>query len=207
VQWLGEIGDASLVPALTALARGDAAGERVGSAAVFALGRLPDEAGVPTLTALVRTAPSERLQKDAVFWLGQQASRRAREAVRAAVLDGALPEAVRAQAVFALGHASVATADDFAFLQRLFSETRSGALREQVLMAVAQRGGAAGARWALGRARDAALPRMIHSATTTLTTQPAPIITARGSSPGLPSASTNHGRCVSTCVPAPSPMA
>jgi hypothetical protein len=162
VQWLGEVGDASLVPALTELVRGDAAGERIGSAAVFALGRLPGEAGVPTLTAFVRTAPSERLQKDAVFWLGQQASRRAREAVRAAVLDGALPEAVRAQAVFALGHASVATADDFAFLQRLFSETRSGALREQVLMAVAQRGGHAGARWALGRARDAALPRAVR---------------------------------------------
>jgi hypothetical protein len=162
VQWLGEVGDASLVPVLTALARGDAAGERVGSAAVYALGRLPDEAGVPTLTALVRTAPSERLQKDAVFWLGQQASRRAREAVRAAALDGALPEAVRAQAVFALGHANAATADDFAFLQRLFVETRSGAMREQVLMAVAQGGGPAGARWVLGRARDAALPRAVR---------------------------------------------
>jgi hypothetical protein len=35
--------------------------------------------------------------------------------------------------------------------------------------------------------------RMIHSATITLTTQPAPIITLRGNSPGLPSASMNHG--------------
>lgn len=162
VEWLGEIGDASLVPVLTALVRGDAAGERVGSAAVYALGRLPDAAGVPTLTALVRTAPSERLQKDAVFWLGQQASRQAREVVRAAVLDATLPEAVRAQAVFALGNGAAATADDVAFLQRLFAETRSGALREQVLMAVAQRGGAGGARWALGRARDVALPRAVR---------------------------------------------
>lgn len=162
VQWLGEVGDASLVPALTAFVRGDARGERVGSAAVFALGRLPGEAGMPTLIALVRTAPSERLQKESVFWLGQQGSRRAREAVRAAVLDGALPEAVRAQAVFALGHASAATADDFAFLQRLFSETQSRALREQALMAVAQGGGSAGARWVLGRARDAELPRAVR---------------------------------------------
>jgi hypothetical protein len=48
---------------------------------------------------------------------------------------------------------------------------------------------------------------MIHSATTTLITQPAPISTALGSSPGFPPTSTNHGRCVKTCVPASNPIA
>src|SRR5687768_1491320 len=48
--------------------------------------------------------------------------------------------------------------------------------------------------------------RMIHSATTTFTTQPAPINMALLDSLGLPT-SRNHGRCVNTCVPAPRPMA
>ena len=48
--------------------------------------------------------------------------------------------------------------------------------------------------------------RIIHSATTTLMTQPAPISTALADSSGLPTRM-KYGRCVNTCVAAPIPMA
>jgi hypothetical protein len=157
--WLGEVGDASLVGPLAELARGDADGSGVGSAAVYALSRLPDDAGVPALIAFARSAAPVKERKEAVFWLGHSENRRARETVRAIALDTGAAAEVRSNAIFALGHGGAATAEDFAFLQRLFPTLGERRLQDQVLMAVAQRGGAAGRRWALDRARDASLPR------------------------------------------------
>jgi hypothetical protein len=158
IGWLGEVGDASLVPALEALARSEDDEGGVAGSALYALSLLPDDAGIPSLIALARSpAASVSRRKEAVFWLGQSDARRARETVRAVVQDADAPEALRAHAIFALGHGDAATADDMAFLQRLFPSLGGRQMRDQVLMAVGRGGGAAGRRWALDRARDTSL--------------------------------------------------
>jgi HEAT repeat protein len=156
IGWLGELGDASLVPVLERLAREEERG--IASSAAYALARLPDDAGIPSLVAFARSAATALpLRRDAVFWLGQSDARRARETVRALVQDADAPDELRAHAVFALGHGAAATQEDIDFLQRLFPTFAGRRMQDQVLMVVARNGGAVGLRWALDRARDASL--------------------------------------------------
>jgi HEAT repeat protein len=156
IGWLGEVGDASTVGALEAMITGDEQRD-LGGSAMYALSRLPDDVGIPSLIAFARSSAPTELRKDAVFWLGQSDARRARETVRAVVQDTDAPDDLRAHAVFALGHGDAATADDLAFLRRLFPSLASKQMRDQVLMAVARNDGESGRRWALERARDGSL--------------------------------------------------
>ncbi len=159
INWLGVFGDASIVPALRALARsGDDEKRTVGEAALVALSQVADGAGIPALIELARTGPSTSLRGTAVFWLGQSGDVRGRREVRAIAGDDTVASEVRAKAVFALGQGDATTGADFHFLRDLFAHVDNAALRDQILMSISQGDAAEGGQWLLSVVRDENAP-------------------------------------------------
>lgn len=152
VQWLGETGGAAVVPDLDALARAADDDRQIREGALVSLANVGGETGIAALLRFVRSGDDAWLQKKAVFWLGQSESVAARGLLRAIVDSATASEELRGAAIFAIGHGSAVTADDVAFLQRSYGRLSSTKLRDQVLMAVAQKHG--GSTWLLERARD-----------------------------------------------------
>lgn len=159
LNWLGELGDASMVQPLTALAKvPDDEKKSVGEAALFALSQLPDGVGIPSLIDIGRNGPSLRLREKAVFWLGQSDDTRGRREVRAIAGDANAPTGVREKAVFALGNGDATTPDDLRFLRELFNRVDSDKIHNQILMANAQGDDPEGRKWLLSIARDESKP-------------------------------------------------
>jgi HEAT repeat protein len=172
LQWVGQLGDASVVPALVELARGGAAPGEVGpsesqgdaaidkrgkkglaSAALAALATLEDGVGVPSLIDLARTG-DVAVRHSAVFWLGQSGDPRALRTLHGIIEDSRENERVRANAIFALAHGDGASPAEFAYLRGVFPRLESTRLKESVLQGAAQ-DDAGGGRWLIERARDA----------------------------------------------------
>lgn len=159
INWLGVFGDASIVPALVALAQsGDDEKRSVGEAALFALSQVADGAGIPSLIELAHIKSSTRLRAKAVFWLGQSEDARGRREVRAIAGDDTVASEVRAKAVVTLGQGDATTADDLHFLRDLFAHVDNAAVRDQILMAISQGDAAEGGQWLLSVARDENMP-------------------------------------------------
>ena len=169
LQWVGQLGDAGVVPALVAFARagsgegapneseGDAAIEKRGkkglaSAALAALATLDDGVGVPSLIDLARTG-DVGVRHSAVFWLGQSGDPRALRTLHTVIEDTRENERVRANAVFSLAHGEHATSAEFGYLRSVFQKLESTRLKESVLQGMAE-DEAAGGAWLLERARD-----------------------------------------------------
>lgn len=157
VMWIGQLGDATMVPELDSFVQGEGE-EDVAEAALVALSHLPEDAGVPSLIRFARSARPEKLRGTAVFWLGQSDNAQARTEVRTIARDALTPVEVRARAIFAIGHGDQSTPEDGRFLRALFGQVGSGKLRDQILMAAAQRGDAESQRWLVAVARDGGLP-------------------------------------------------
>jgi HEAT repeat protein len=171
LQWVGQLGDATVVPALVGFARagseraegapaesqGDAAIDKRGkkglaSAALAALATLEDGAGVPSLIDLARTG-DVTVRHSAVFWLGQSGDARALRTLHAVIEDQRENERVRANAIFALAHGESATPAEFAYLRGIFPKLATKKLKESVIQGMAE-DDAAGGGWLLERARD-----------------------------------------------------
>lgn len=157
VMWIGQLGDAKMVPELERFAQ-DEGEESVAEAALLALSHVADDAGIPSLIRFARSARTEELRGKAVFWLGQSDNDRAHAEVRAIARDTSTPVEVRAKAIFAIGHGDQSTAEDAAFLRTLFGQVQSNKLRDQILMAAAQREDIESQRWLVSVARDGGLP-------------------------------------------------
>jgi HEAT repeat protein len=169
VQWVGQLGDASVVPALVGFARagsgdgampgdeqGDAAIDRrdkkgVASAALSALATLEDGAGVAALIDLARTGDAT-VRHSAVFWLGQTNDPRALRTLHEIIESPREIERVRANAIFALAHGDATSPAEFAYLRGIFPRLETAKLKESVLQGMAEDDG--GGRWLLDRARD-----------------------------------------------------
>ena len=149
LQWVGQLGAASDVPALVTFAHGP---RDVSSAALAALGALEDGAGVAALIDLAHGA-DEDLRHNAVFWLGQSGDARALRALHAVIEDQKETERVRRNAIFALSHGDGVAASEFAYLRGIFPILQSTRLKESVLQGIAEEG-TTGGRWLLERARD-----------------------------------------------------
>jgi HEAT repeat protein len=169
VQWIGQIGDASVVPVLVGFAKegtadgvpdddqGDATiGKRgkkgLSSSALAALSMLDGGAGLPALIDLARSG-SAAVRHSAVFWLGQSGDPRALHALHTVIEDARENERVRANAIFALTHGSDVGAAEFAYLRELFPRLESTRLKESVIQGMTE-DEAGGGRWLLERARD-----------------------------------------------------
>jgi HEAT repeat protein len=170
MHWLGAVAPAEAVPALAAALRDPGERRPVREGAAVALAFAPERAGVPALADAaggVRSAGGTDpwVRDQAVFWLGNARDARARATLRALAAADTTPEAVRAQAIFALGHldrgddgggdAADGVDGNAAFLRALHPRlTASPRLQDKVIQSVAQAADAASRRWLLDLAAD-----------------------------------------------------
>lgn len=108
------------------------------------------------LAALTRMAAGTDtwLRQAAIQALASSGDPRAREFLRTAFLDPALPEALRGSVIRGLGR-EYATGRDIELLRSRFPTLTSAASRQAVLSVLAEQGGAANLQWLLGVATDA----------------------------------------------------
>jgi HEAT repeat protein len=157
VHWVGFVGTSEAAGPLDSIARtmGEERGVREG--ALVALAELTDGTGVPALLALAGPGTDAWLRGRAIFWLGQTGDDRARAALHAMASSTELSDDLRGEAIFAIGHGNP-SAEDAAFLRRLYPTLASGTLRERTLQSVADLPGDENWRWLLGLAADARQP-------------------------------------------------
>jgi HEAT repeat protein len=160
VQWLGMLGDASIIPALVTFAKQDVdddgddkRGKKgIASGAVAALGQLDGDVGVPALIDLARTG-SVGTRRNAAFWLGQNGDPRARRMLHSMIEDTKEENRVRQHAIFSLANGDETTASEFAYLRSVYSRLDSDQLKEAIFQGMAN-DESTGARFLLERARD-----------------------------------------------------
>jgi HEAT repeat protein len=152
VHWAGMLGDASVVPALAALARAEDGA--LDGAAMAALTFVPANAGVPALVDLARDGTPGR-RRHAVFWLAQTDDDRAQAAVRRAAEDGGEDVEVRRHALFAMAHGARDDAATFDWMRAFWSRAGDDRLKESIAQGLAEDERPATGRWLLDRVRDA----------------------------------------------------
>ena len=154
VQWLGLVGDASVIPALVGFAKNNDSGVKKGiaSAAIAALAYVDDGAGVPALIDLSRDA-SASTRKSVAFWLGQAGDPRASRRLHQMIEDTREETRVRADAIFALSHGDKTGSAEFEYLRRIYSQLDSDQLKESVHQGMGE-DDVAGGTWLIERARD-----------------------------------------------------
>ena len=96
-----------------------------------------DERAVELLDSILRTTRESRIQEKAVFALSQHRSSRAREILRTMAERTELPEDLRNQVIFSLGHHS-GKAEDATYLRALYPKLTSQRLKETLIQSVAQ---------------------------------------------------------------------
>ncbi|MEP6733543.1 MAG: HEAT repeat domain-containing protein [bacterium] len=161
VQWLGILGDASVIPALVSFARqgvnddgDDKAGKKgLASSAVAALSTLEGDIGVPSLIDLARSG-STGTRRNAVFWLGQNGDPRARRMLHSVIEDAKEDTRVRSHAIFSLAHGDEPPESEFNYLRTVYPNLGDDKLKEAVFQGMSE-DGVAGGRWLIERARDA----------------------------------------------------
>jgi HEAT repeat protein len=171
VQWLGILGDATVVPALVQFAR-DAVDDdgndkrdkkSLASAATAALGTMEDDVGVPALIDLARGA-GVGTRRNAVFWLGQNGSAPARRMLHTVIENESESPRVRAHAVFSLSHGDDTPASEFTWLRGIYSRIDEPEVKEAVIQGMQQDEGDGGS-WLIARALDTGeSPRLRKSA-------------------------------------------
>jgi len=174
IQWIGLLGDASVVPMLVEFARhggdaprGDDIDDEKGpgkkglaSAAIAALSFLENGVGIPALIDLARNGGSA-VRHSAVFWLGQSGDPRAITTLHTVIENQREDERIRAHAIFSLAHGDEITEKEFAYLRGMFSRMTSERLQEAVLHAMSQ-DESNGSAWLLEKGRDRGQPMKIR---------------------------------------------
>jgi HEAT repeat protein len=170
IQWIGLIGDASVVPTLLSFVRSDltpvdtrdddadadTGKHGIAPSAVAALSFVRDGAGVPALIDLARSGTTP-VRRSAVFWLGQSGDARAFAALHTIIENRSESESVRSRAIFSLSHGDATPASEFTYLRTEYGRLSSARLREAILMGMAEDANA-GPKWLLERAGDRAEP-------------------------------------------------
>ncbi|MGE3525067.1 MAG: HEAT repeat domain-containing protein [Gemmatimonadales bacterium] len=120
--------------------------------AVFWLSQVATEKSVTALDSILRSSRDPEIQKKAVFALSQQSNPRASQILRDYALRNDAPAEIREQAIFWIGQHK--SAENAAFLQRVFSQTTNPDTKAKVIFSLAQMGGTENSRWILGLALD-----------------------------------------------------
>jgi HEAT repeat protein len=168
VLWLGQLGDATVIPALVQFARDDAddgegrKGRKkgLGSAAMAALNTLEDDIGVPALIDLARTGGAGT-RHDAAFWLGQNGSESARRTLHTMIENANETSRVRSHAIFSLTHGGDTPQSEFAYLRNLYPRLDDHAVKEAIIQGMQEDEGAGG-RWLTERALDTREPMKLR---------------------------------------------
>jgi hypothetical protein len=171
IQWIGLLGDASVVPVLVEFARGggaspagadievdnEAPGKKgLATAAMAALSTIEDGVGVPALIDLARTGTSGT-RGAAVFWLGQTGDRRAFAALHGVIENAREDERIRSHAIFSMSHGGNTPDSEFAYLRALYPRVTSTKMKEAILMGMGE-DESGGSTWLIERARDTGEP-------------------------------------------------
>lgn len=136
---------------LLGVARNDPSSE-VRQQAIFWLGQVPGDRSVALLDSVLRSTTDEDLQDRAIFALSQHRGDRATAVLRDLITRPGVSEHIKARAIFGLGQGR---GDDAGpYLRQLFGSLTDEALKEQVLMSVAQHGDASDRQWLLQVAED-----------------------------------------------------
>jgi hypothetical protein len=162
LQWVGLLGDASVIPALVDFAKRSPRGreidddqgpgdEGLSNAALSALSFLENGVGVPALIDLARNG-SPTVRQSTVFWLGQTGDPRAFAMLRTVIENGREDERIRANAIFSLGNGDDVPARERAWLRELYPRLTSTRLKQSLLQAAAE--DEASVDWLLQRGRD-----------------------------------------------------
>lgn len=175
IQWIGLLGDASVVPMLVDFARSGGEAPRgddiddddktpgkkgLATAAIAALSFLENGVGTPALIDLARNGGSA-VRHSAVFWLGQSGDPRAIAILHEVIENPREDERIRAHAIFSLAHGDEISAKEFAYLRGMFSRLTSNRLKEAVLHAMSQ-DDSNGSAWLLEKGRDRGEPMKIR---------------------------------------------
>ncbi|MFL5570625.1 MAG: hypothetical protein ACJ772_08530 [Gemmatimonadaceae bacterium] len=167
IQWIGLVGDASVVPTLVAFARQDRStsadddddddhgpGEDgIATAAVAALSFLENGVGVPALIDMARNG-SSKVRISAVFWLGQTGDARAISTLHTIIDNAREKDSLRARAIFALSHGDDIPAREFAYLREIYPRLSSLRLKDAVLMGMAEDHSRDASAWLIAKASD-----------------------------------------------------
>jgi HEAT repeat protein len=161
--WLPAVAREEAVRPLTTIARDSRERRELREAALGALGEIDAGAGVPALIAMAERDDSESswLREKAVFWLGNAAEERGRARVRLLAERDSVPERIRDQAIFALGHLD-RDADNGAFLRSLFGRLESERLRKKVIQSIAQQDDPESERFLLRIVQDPEAPKAVR---------------------------------------------
>jgi HEAT repeat protein len=154
IQWLGILGDASVVPTLAQFARGgtDDDGDDLAGSAMAALSMMEGDVGVPALIDLARGG-SVATRRNAVFWLGQNGDPRARRMLHTVIEDENEATRVRSHAIFSLTHGGDTPESEFAYLRGLYARVESESIKEAIIQGMQEDEGDGG-RWLIERALD-----------------------------------------------------
>jgi HEAT repeat protein len=161
IQWLGLLGDASVIPALVGFVRGDTGDDEddkhkgVGGAALAALSTLEGDVGIPALMDLARNG-SVGTRRNAVFWLGQNGDPRGRRLLHTVIEDDKEASRVRSHAIFSLMNGRETPESEFAYLRGMYPRL-DDELKDAVLQGMHKDDGP-GSRWLIERALDAREP-------------------------------------------------
>jgi HEAT repeat protein len=166
IQWMGLIGDASVVPTLVGFVRQAPASaaradddddegpgeEGIGTAAIGALSFVQNHAGIPALIDFARGG-QVWARRSAVFWLGQSGDPRALAVLHTIIENPNEADALRSRAIFSLSHGDSIPAAEFAYLRNIYPRLASTRLKEAILMGMADESSGSGG-WLLEKARD-----------------------------------------------------
>jgi hypothetical protein len=165
IQWVGLLGDASVVPTLVAFVRqappsaaradddDEGPGEEgIGTAAVGALSFVENHAGIPALIDFAHNGQGWA-RRSAVFWLGQSGDPRALSVLHTIIENPNETDAVRARAIFSLSHGDSIPLAEFAYLRNIYPRLASTRLKEAILMGMSEERSSSGS-WLIEKARD-----------------------------------------------------
>jgi HEAT repeat protein len=169
IQWMGLLGDASVVPTLVGFVRQAPASpasadddddeddegpgeEGIGTAAIGALSFVQNHAGIPALIDFARGGQAWA-RRSAVFWLGQSGDPRALAVLHTIIENPKEADALRSRAIFSLSHGDSIPAAEFAYLRNIYPRLASPRLKEAILMGMSEERSGSG-KWLLEKARD-----------------------------------------------------
>jgi HEAT repeat protein len=153
--WLGAVAPAEAVNPIASIARDPRERREMREGALSVLSEIDDGAGVPALMQLTERDDSENpwLREKAVFWLGNAGDAKGRARIRLLAERDSVPERIRDQAIFALGHLD-RDGDNGAFLRSLYGRLTSERLQKKVIQSLSQTDDPDGERFLLRIAQD-----------------------------------------------------
>jgi HEAT repeat protein len=125
--------------------------------AIFWLGQVSGSRTVVLLDSLIHGSTDEDVQDKAVFALSQHDSPQAREALHRLAEQTSLPEHLRQQVIFSIGHHS-GTREDAQFLRGLYAKLKSEEEKERLIQSLAQIEDEENERWLLALVTNASEP-------------------------------------------------